>query len=203
MGYRHYLYIVPRKTVEDIKDMSVSDLEEHMNYDSCLLDEEVSVFEIVKDVIMKNIFFEFGKYYENAKNIYKLGKPLFSNADTQNRFCEYVPYVVERDAVLCAIEDYRQKVIDWYKGLLQSQEEYDASHKPWERSHLKQEQRIHHHLKNKLDEWENSCGLLPYDTNEESEQIVRSWLYEYEVFELVHRLKTMDWENNTLVFCGW
>ena len=203
MGYRHYMYSVPRKLVKDIRDMSYSELKEYAKQHRGLQKDGEGSWVYLNDLIGGNTFFEFGKYYDNAENIYKLGKPLFSVDDTQKHFEEYVPYVVERDAVLCAIEDYRQKVIDWYKELLQSQEEYDASHEPWERHRLTQEQRIRRHLENQLDEWENQFGLLPYDLNEESQQIVRAWLYEYEVFELVHQLKTMDWENNTLVFYGW
>jgi lipopolysaccharide export LptBFGC system permease protein LptF len=42
----------------------------------------------------------------------------------------------------------------------------------------------------------------PYNLNDDN-RIVNSWLYEYEVFELVFILKTFDWDNYSLIFYGW
>ena len=203
MGYRHYMYIVPRKMVSDICEMSYAELKEYAKQHGVLKEDCEGSWVYLNDLIGRNTFFEFGKYYENAENIYKLGKPLFIITDTQEYFEEYNPFVVDKDAVLCAIEDYRQKVIKFYKELLQTQEEYDATHDTWERRRGTQEQKIRRHLESQLDEWENPFGLLPYDLSEKSNRVVKSWLYEYETFEIVHQLKMMDWENYTLVFYGW
>ena len=45
--------------------------------------------------------------------------------------------------------------------------------------------------------------LLPYNLDENSSVIVRSWSYEYQVFELVRRMKTIDWEKYSVLFMGW
>lgn len=202
MGYRHYMYIVPCSMVEEIQGMTYSELKVYAQKVGCYSATDIEEWVDLIELIGKNDFFGFGKFYENAQNIQNLGTPLFSIDDTQRYFEEYAPYVVGRDAVLCAIEDYRQKIVNWYSSLLMTQEEFEKS-KVYFPSKLNQEERIRRHLENQRDEWENSFGLLAIDTDEDSPNIVRSWLYEYEIFELVHRLKTMDWGKNTLVFMGW
>ncbi len=207
MGYRHYMCIVERKRIEEIKNLSVDELKAYAESNGiCDEDDEdnsFSAYSFIMALHSRNIFHEFGKYYENAENIYKLGMPLFTNKETQDCFDDFVPYVVEQDAVLCAVEDYRQKIIEWYKKLLMTQEEYDASLEWFEERKLTQEQRVRMHLEKQLGEWENKFGYTAIDTNMKSDRIVASWLYEYEIFELVHRLKTMDWDKNTLLFLGW
>lgn len=206
MGYRHYMYIVKRERIDQVKNLTYDELKKYAAQNGCLDEDDEDGFgcySFLYDLAEQNVFHEFGKHYENAENIYKLGTPLFVLPDTQEYFEEYQPYVVNQDAVLCAIEDYRQKIVKWYKGLLMTQEEYDASLELWERNNIPQEQRIKNHLEHQLDEWENEFGFTAIDLYIESNKIVRSWLYEYEIFELVHQLKTMDWENNTLLFYGW
>lgn len=207
MGYRHYMCVVERKRIDEIRNLSSPELEKYAAsqgiYDEDDEDCGFSEYSFLMALCRGNEFHEFGKYYENAENVYTLGTPLFSDKETQSRFDDFIPYVVEQDAVLCAINDYKQKVIDWYKGLLMTQEEYDASLEWFERRGLTQEQRIRAHLEKQLSEWENQFGFTAINTDMKSKQIVTSWLYEYQIFELVYRMKTMDWEKNTLLFLGW
>ena len=58
-------------------------------------------------------------------------------------------------------------------------------------------------VKSKVREWNNGWGIKPYDLEENQMSIVRSWLYEYEIFELVHILKAVDWKKYDLIFMGW
>ena len=37
----------------------------------------------------------------------------------------------------------------------------------------------------------------------EYDNIVNSYLYEYSMFELVHQLKTIDFEKYDIIECGW
>lgn len=203
MGYRHYMYIVPCELVNDIKNMTYEELVEYGKTKGAVEEWDDEMWVDIHEILGRREFHEFGKYYENAENIEALGTPLFANADTQEHFADYNPYVVGRDAVLCAIEDYRNKIIKVYDKLLMSQEEFDESSDPWERGKLTQEERIRHHLQCQKEEWENRWGYTAIDTDADNSRIVRSWLYEYAIFELVHQMKMMDWEKDTLVFYGW
>jgi hypothetical protein len=43
----------------------------------------------------------------------------------------------------------------------------------------------------------------PYNMDVTREGLVSSWLYEYEIFELVLLYRTFDWDKNVLIFYGW
>jgi hypothetical protein len=203
MGYRHYMYIVPNTLVNDIKGLTYDELVQYTRKREAVEDWEDEPWVSLQELLGRNEFHEFGKYYENAENIYNLGKPLFENKDTQGHFEDYDPYVVGVDAVLCAIEDYRKKIVKWYSELLLTQEEYDAVNPYFSKHGQTQDERIRTHLKSQMEEWENRFGYCAINTDMDSTKIVRSWLYEYAIFELVHQMKMMDWDNNTIVFYGW
>jgi hypothetical protein len=197
------MYIVPRETVDDIRNLTYDELVEYARAKGILESFDESEWVCIHGLLGGNEFHGFGKYYENAENIEKLGEPLFTNSDTQKHFEDYCPYVVGKEAVLCAIEDYRKKIVNWYSGLLMTQEEYDSSCLPWKKGKTTQEERIKQHLESQKREWEIIWGMFAVNTDEESTNIVRSWLYEYEIFEIAHQFKMMDWEKNTIVFYGW
>ena len=206
MGYRHYMYIVPRKRIEEVKDLTYEELKRYAESNGIFNEDgedDFCAYSFLSALGEHNEFFCYGKYYENYESIQKLGTPLFSNAETMEHFEEYEPYVVERDAILCAIDYYRERVVKWCKDLIMSQEEYNAKYEPWQRDKRSREERIIAHLESQLSEWENPYGLSAIDTNMKNNRIVQSWLYEYEIFELVHKMKTMDWENNAIIFYGW
>lgn len=203
MGYRHYMYIVPRVLVDDIKGLTYDELVQYARKCGAVEDWEDGSCISLHDLLGRNEFHGFGKYYENAENIYNLGKPLFENKETQEQFEDYEPYVVGIDAVLCAIEDYRKKIVKWYSKLLMTQEECDAANQYHSEHRQTQDERIRTHLTNQMEEWENEFGYYAINTDMDSNKIVHSWLYEYAIFELVHQMKMMDWEKDTLVFYGW
>lgn len=203
MGYRYYMYIVPKTLVNDIQDLSYDQLKQYAASHNAFHNDDEDGYLSFFDLLGRNEFHCFGKYYEHADQIYKLGEPLFSNPDTQKCFEDYAPYVVGANAVLSAIEDYKQKIIKVYEDLLLTQEEYDQTHDIFERSRFTQEHRIRNHLESQLNEWKNPFGFDPLVRDLNDPRINRSWLYEYEVFDLVHKYKTMDWQNNALIFCGW
>ena len=118
---------------------------------------------------------------------------IFDSEELKEEYVDYQPVLCSRDDFLFAINTYKQNIINFYKGLL----EEDNQNK------IPIEQRHKNHIKNQLSEWENSFGLCPIDTNLERETINRSWIYEYAIFELVRVYKAFDWENNALVLLGW
>ena len=50
---------------------------------------------------------------------------------------------------------------------------------------------------------DNSIDFTLTDIPEESETILNSWLFEYQIFELVRLYKSIDWNKYTILFYGW
>lgn len=191
MGYRHYFFEVDKKDVEKVKDKTYDELMEMAKEYGAEIEEDENWFYFNDGKFMnKNEVFEFGKLYwdDTAERIYSKGIPLFTIKDTQDYFDDYCPYVMGSDGMLEAITIYREKVINYYKNLLK-EDTPEVLNK-----------RLAKHVDDMLIEWETFC---PVDLNLEHKWISDSWLYEYQIFELVRLYKTIDWENKCLLFYGW
>lgn len=192
MGYRHYFFEVDKKDVEKVKDKTYDELMEIARECGVEIEEDENWFYFNDDKFMnKECIFEFGKLYwdDTAERIYSKGTPLFTIKETQDYFDDYYPYVMGSDAMLEAIEIYREKVISYYKGLLEKDSSESFINDKFTR-----------HIDDILTEWETFC---PVDLNLKRECIVNSWLYEYQIFELVRLYKAIDWDNKCLLFYGW
>lgn len=193
MGYRHYFFEVDKKDVEKVKDKTYDELMEIAREYGVEIEEEENWFYFNDEKFMnKECIHEFGKLYwdDTAERIYSKGVPLFTIKETQGYFEDYEPYVMGSDAMLEAIEIYKEKVINYYKSLLEEDKRETVSDK------------CIRHVKSTLEEWE--CEYIsPLNLNLKHEHIVNSWLYEYQIFELVRLYKTIDWENKCLLFYGW
>ena len=191
MGYRHYFFEVDKKDVEKVKDKTIKELLEIAKEYGAKVEEDDGWFYFNDDKFMnKKEIHEFGKlYWDNtAERIYSKGKPLFTIKETQDYLDDYMPYVMGSDGMLEAITIYREKVINYYKNLFKEDTPEVLN------------ERLARHVDDMLIEWERFC---PVDLNLEHERISNSWLYEYQIFELVRLYKTIDWENKCLLFYGW
>ena len=219
MGYRHYFYMIPKKAVADIQQLETEEnYYEYVSKEKCfnkearrkakkaLLDyrkkdgdAHLGLYELGKQV------FEFGKLYweDTAEQIQKTGIKLFKEKTELNeRYDDYDAYIVGKDAVLKAIEIYHNKIKSYFESLLLSADELREKDEFWSGIEDVGE-RCKDAVKSKVREWNNGWGIKPYDLRDNQMSIVISWLYEYEIFELVHILKTIDWEKYELIFMGW
>lgn len=190
MGYKYYFYKVKLKDVNKIKNLSLNELEEIF----CGDDDEYIDFDKVID---KKEIFELGKlYWDNtAEEIYSTGVPLFANSEVMREFEYYYPYVVGKEGLLKAIEIYQDKIIEYLEDCML--DTYDEFGKEPVTSKEKIEEDI-------VDRWKYWKSKDVLNLNEENKELVtNSWLYEYSIFNLVHLLKTTDWEKETILFCGW
>ena len=190
MGYRYYFYKVKLKDVNRIKDLSLNELEE-IFYNK---NDEYYDFDKVID---KKEIFEFGKLYldNTAELIYSTSVPLFFNSDVMRVFEYYHPYVAGKKGLLKAIEIYQYKIIEYLEDCML--DTYDEFGRRPETSKEKIEEDI-------VDRWKYWKSKDVLNLNEENKELVtNSWLYEYSIFNLVHLLKTIDWEKETILFCGW
>lgn len=205
MGYRHYLYAVPKKQVEEIRACKTNDdlikVAERYCYkiDKDCCDDGSYWFhpyEVGKEI------YELGKYSEIAFKLESERPSLFTSEELKKRYKDYGFALLTKDDFKAVIETYRQKIIDWLQSLL------DPEDDPIIPSKLSKEERKHlaieHSIEDKISSWSGKYfGISPIDLDESRERITGDWSYEYAIFELVRLYKIFDWENNDLVLIGW
>ena len=207
MGYRHYFYKVKKEDVEAVKDMTYEQLLQYAEEKTVEIDEwdgKKSFYFNDNKFLNKEEVHEFGKLYwdDTAERIYSKGCPLFSIKETQNKFCDYVPYVVGKEGLLEAISIYQEKVVKYYKDLLVDGQD---RHIPFgitiRQEDVKSIDKLLSHIEDKIRSM-TYRGIANID--EKNKWLVTpSWEYEHSIFNLVHILKTIDWEEDTLLFYGW
>lgn len=205
MGYRHYLYAIPKKQVAEIQACKT-------NEDWCKLAENYghkvdwgccddgsgwfSPHEIGTEL------YELGKYSEIGFKLESERPSLFTSDELKERYSDYTFALLTKDDFKAVIEAYRQKIVDWFQSLLNPDESQVTIAK------LSKEERKHfewkYQIEDKLNRWSGKYfGISPINLNENSERITDSWLYEYAIFELIRLYKIFDWENDELVLVGW
>lgn len=200
MGYRHYLYAVPKKQTEEIRACKTTkdwiDFAKchAYQYDECY--GRLSPYKVGKEL------YELGKHSEIAFKLESERPSLFTSEELKERYSDYGFALLTKDDFKAIIEAYRQKIVDWLQSLL-NPEDY-----PIIPSKLPKEERKHltieHEIQDKIDSWSGRYfGILPIDLDESTERVTGSWLYEYAIFELVRLYKTFDWGNDDLVLVGW
>jgi hypothetical protein len=203
MGYRHYFYKVKKADVETIKDMDYEQLKKYVaDCGGDVVDDENYVN--FDDVISQTELHEFGKlYWDNtAKRIYDKGTPLFSKKETQDAFDDYSPYIVGKEGLLEAISIYQEKVLNYYKGLLVDGEERQLPLGiTLTVEDVKSMDKVLEHLSDKISRI-SYCGIANIDEDRKW-QVTSSWEYEHSIFNLVHILKSIDWQEDTILFYGW
>jgi hypothetical protein len=203
MGYRHYFYKVKKADVETIKDMDYEQLKKYVaDRGGEVVDDENYVN--FDDVISQTEVHEFGKlYWDNtAKRIYDKGTPLFSKKETQDAFDDYSPYIVGKEGLIEAISIYQEKVLNYYKGLLVDGEERQLPLGiTLTVEDVKSMDKVLEHLSDKISRI-SYCGIANIDEDRKW-QVTSSWEYEHSIFNLVHILKSIDWQEDTILFYGW
>ena len=205
MGYRHYLYAVPKKQVAEIQSCKT-------NEDWCNFAENYG-YKVDRDCCDDGSYWFFP--YEVGKEIYELGKyseiafkleserpSLFTSEELKERYSDDGFALLTRDDFKAVIEDYRQKIVNWFQSLLDPDKSQITDNKlsKEERKRLEWELEI----KDKREKWCGKYfGILPIDLDESRERITGDWSYEYAIFELVRLYKIFDWENDELVLVGW
>lgn len=200
MGYRHYLYEIPKSQVAEIQSCKTNEdwckLAENYGYevDWNYCDDGGGWFSPYK---IGTELYELGKYSEIAFKLESERPSLFTSDELKERYSDYGFALLTKDDFKAVIEAYRQKVVDWFQSLLNPDKSQITTSK------LSKEERWKYEIEDKLDKWSGKYfGISPFDLDENKEAITTSWCYEYAIFELVRLYKVFDWENNDLVLIG-
>lgn len=203
MGYRHYFYKVSKAEVETVKDMDYAQLKGYVKDRGGKVVEEDDWVDL-DDVLSQTEVHEFGKLYwdDTANRIYSKGVPLFTKKETQDHFEDYVPYVVGKEGMLEAISIYQEDVLNYYKSLLVDGEERRL---PLGITLTVDDVKSIDKVVSLIEDKVRSIsyrGLVNIDEDNKW-QVTPSWEKEHSIFNLVHILKSIDWEKDTLLFYGW
>ena len=197
MSYRYRLASVSKDIPEKVRNFSRRDLI------SFIKENSFSGYEVEEDYLAKyeilgqKEFYDLGSDFDYAKEIENIAKPLFSDENLQK---ETKILVCDENVFLLIIEKIRQKNVKYFQKLLTADEDT-----------------IRAHIKNKAEEWQTyseifevevkndslSNCLIPYNLNKDKDTLVNSWLWEYQIFELVRIYKSFDFSKNALLFYGW
>lgn len=205
MGYRHYLYAVPKKQVTEILACKTNEdwcnFAENYGYkvdwDCC--DDGNGWFSPYK---IGTKLYDLGKHSEIGFKLESERQSLFISEELKERYSDYGFALLTKDDFKAVIEAYRQKIVDWFQSLLNPDKSQVTATKlsKEERKHLEWE----YEIRDKLDAWSGKYfGISPIDLDESRERITGDWSYEYVIFELVRVYKVFDWENDDLVLVGW
>lgn len=180
MGYSYHLYQMNRSLFEEISVMNINELTETYGEDDWFY---------LGHLPMKKLHSNGDLDFDEVSHIKSMGKPLFSDDSLKNTE-EMDSFIIGKEGLEAVISIYKERVVRYLKKLTVS-EEYDEEH-------LSSEERRKLYIESLLREWEENP---PYRLNNDY-RVVTSGRYEYMVFELVHLYKTIDFENNVIVFCG-
>lgn len=195
MGYSHYFYLVKKSDIEKCNNISFSELKrQYGDADSSFIDFD--------EIFPRIEIFEFGKlYYEDtAIRIYKTGKPLFEDKECQEYFEDYCPFVVGKEGLLEAIKIYKENVINAYKSLLGDGQEVQYPLGITMTENISEHEKMKNSVNNRISRIQNSFEDID-ETNKYA--VSASYMYEHAIFNLIHLLKVIDWNNETILFYGW
>lgn len=201
MSYRHRIYKLPKSFIEDCRTCDTEEDFQNIYIKYCT-DERVDIKSLKEENYwplyhLGKELFDFGDGYENAEEMYLHGDSLFNSIELRKAYDDNCPIVLDESGLLCAIEWNRNKVADIYEDLMR-----EKSSDRWNTQN--QFDRMKAHIHDKCQEWCNTDfpDLKPYDLSD-SKSIVSSWLFEYQIFDLVRVYKSIDWENDCILFYGW
>lgn len=205
MGYRHYLYAVPKKQVAEIQACKTNEdwcnFAENYGYKvdrGCCDDGSRCIFPYK----IGTKLYELGKYSEIGFKLESERPSLFTSEELKERYSDDGFALLTKDDFKAVIEAYRQKIIFWLNGLLNVDERICFSEELTKEQYQFEE--LKREIQDKIDSWSGKYfGISPIDLDESRERITGDWSYEYAIFELVRVYKAFDWENDDLVLVGW
>lgn len=204
MSYRYRFAKANTQKVNKMRNYTVNQLKSFFANKNNIYDEEEDYFSF-ENMFEQDEIFDFGNNYFIPGCVMSVSEPLFKKTDTNDYFESYMPYICTEQAFLAVIEAYRNYITDYYKKMLDNEDELKESCnekiKTWDKFSTIMNYSVNEENQDRMGRL--NIAHYPYNLNLKQERIVNSCLFEYEIFELVRLYKTFDWENNVLLFYGW
>ena len=165
--------------------------------DDCLI-----INELIEDYLHGFEIYELGKYsnegaiLENIKA--EIPEELRPACEVIKKYAndyEYGFNVLTKAELILCINSFKERVKKILEDLLLeiSTDEYEKRTR---------EERLVEYVQGKLT-WFNYYTNTKDETTRQKFKVQDTWFYEYGIFDLIHALKMIDWEQYILVVTGW
>ena len=203
MSYRYRFIKVKKDIAENCRNMSPEEfiayvIKNIVNHEMDDDDRMPCVF----NMFAQEEIFDFGSDFDHIEETHNSSERFFIKDELNDWYEDYDIRFCTEDTILAIIEGFRKKIETYFRKIAEGPEHKKKGY-----------------FEQKIDEWskftdnvENNYTeeqkekvnrvYYPYNLNDK-DKLVNSWLYEYEIFELVFIFKTFDWENHSLLFYGW
>ena len=205
MSYRFRFATVNKEYLDKVRSMSVAEFIEftRINNPNAYSDSPgESVYIHIWEMFKQTEIYDMGDC-PYAMDVIRASEPLFTNPETQNYYSESNLYFCDKKAFLAAIDGMRKLVVKSYQRMIDTPAlvplYLDEKKREW--SDFTDVMEMDVQDKDKKEKINDM--YRPYNLDDTDDEIVKSWRYEYTIFELVRLMKTFDWENNYLIFYGW
>lgn len=194
MGYRVRVGKINKKVAEGFRHNTHTILKEHFENrrDNFYYPEQhTELYEMGKHVDFTTVCTERQPFYTQF-NVY------------EEEECEFE--IITQNDLKAIINEYCKWNQEYFSGLW---EEWIAAIKdiPLEEDVTIPRElagKLSSHLSSKHHAWEPRWRLCPVKFEPSTDgEMTGSWLIEYAIFNLIHILKTFDWENDYLIYSGW
>lgn len=192
MGYRNYLNIVSKKDFKKVNEDFIDSLRGKDGY--------LFAGDVLRVINCKEIL-ELGKYSEEGYALeckkVKLRGNIKKSYDILRQFCkdnEYGFNIVTQESLIELIKKYHERTVQYWHRLLS-----DVPMSCGAFESTKPEEKCIYYV-NDLLTWNthmiNTKMEAPYS-------VQTTWKYEYELYNLLHILKKIDWEKELLFVTGY
>lgn len=203
MSYRYRFIKVKKDIAENCRNMSPEEFRTYVmkNIANHEMDDDDRM-PCVFNMFGQEEIFDFGSDFDHIETTHKSSERFFSKDELNDWYEDYDIRFCTEDTVLAIIECFRKKIETYFRKIAEGPEHKKKGY-----------------FEQKIDEWSKFTDNVENNYTEEQKEkinrtyypynltdkntLVNSWLYEYEIFELVFILKVFDWDNYSLLFYGW
>ena len=206
MGYRNYFAIAEKEKVDEFLKLSKEDRVRLSHQDSNVDEEEMQIFinggyinwHGLSKIWDAEEIIECGKYFDSP-TAEKIKKDSVDLSDDDGEF-----NIVKPEGLLIAAKYYRDRTVDYYKKVIRSMYMTDEEIKESE-DFYGERPNIESIFRTKINDLING-GLFPDERKnqiKDERALLYTWDYEFDLFNLIHLYKTIDWDKYYLIWLGY